>query len=94
MTFRHRFDHKRRDSSDNLTMHWTEFKVRPFKRLVVDRRIYLHRAWVIKNLHKVSSFIGSKLVMGPEGIIKSEIPELFLIALIEESGGGSDHIDA
>ena len=31
--------------------------------------------------------------MGPERVIESEIPELFVIILIEETSGGSDHID-
>lgn len=32
--------------------------------------------------------------MGPEGVVEGEISELFVIVLVEETGGGSDHIDA
>jgi hypothetical protein len=46
-----------------------------------------------RKIHKVSSVIGGKLVVGPERVIESEIPELFVIILIEETSGGSDHID-
>jgi hypothetical protein len=93
MIFQPRFDRMQTDNSDNPTKRWIESPNLPSRTPVVGQHTFLHRAWVIKQVHKVASVIRRELIMGPEGIVEGEISELFVIVLVEKTGGGSDHVD-
>ena len=93
-TFRRLFVHMRRDSSDNLPRRWLEFPIRLSKRLAVGLRTYRYRLWVNELLHKVSCFVGSELIVWPEGIIEGKISEFLLIIWVKKTGSISDHVYA
>jgi len=48
---------------------------------------------LIRIRDKVSPLIYAKFVMGPKGIIESEISEFLFVIFIEKTSGRSDHID-
>lgn len=91
--FQHRSAHKRTDNNDILPMHLLKFTNQLSRKPVADQHTYPKSDYINKPLHKVSSFIGFKLIMRPERIIEGKVPMFFRVIRIKETGSRAHHIN-